>query len=57
MSALKLLHTEWQIAFSEWHLHRTDSCAEVEKTTRINYLNLVREMQQARIESRRECTH
>ena len=53
MSALKLLHTEWQIAFSEWHLHRTDSCAEVEKTARINYLNLVREIQQARIESRR----
>ena len=46
------LHSEWQIAFSEWYLHRTDACAEVEKNARINYLNFIREMKKAK--SKRE---
>jgi hypothetical protein len=48
------LHSEWQIAFAEWHLHRTDECAELEKTARANYLSLIREMRKAKVKSRRE---
>jgi hypothetical protein len=51
---LATLHSEWQIAFAEWHRHRTDECAEAEKNARINYLNLVREMRRAKVKSRRE---
>ena len=50
-----VLHSEWKHAFSEWHRHRTDECAELEKTARLNYLNLIREMRKAKIKSRREC--
>jgi len=48
------LHSEWQLAFAEWHRHRTDECAELEKQARVNYLDLIREMRQAKIKSRRE---
>lgn len=51
---IKTLHSEWQIAFAEWHLHRTDECAELEKTARANYLSLIREMRKAKVKSRRE---
>jgi hypothetical protein len=50
---IKTLHSEWQTAFAEWHLHRTDECAEVEKTARQNYLLLIREMRKAKVKSRR----
>jgi len=49
------LHSEWQLAFAEWHLHRTDECAEAEKNARVSYLSLIREMRKAKIKSRREC--
>ena len=47
------LKSEWQNAFAEWHLHRTDECAELEKTARQNYLSLIREMRKAKVNSRR----
>ena len=47
------LHSEWQIAFAEWHRHRTDECAEAEKNARVSYLSLIREMRKAKIKSRR----
>ena len=50
---ISILHSEWQTAFAEWHLHRTDECAEVEKTARQNYLSLIREMRKAKVNSRR----
>jgi len=46
------LHSEWQFAFAEWHRHRTDSCAEVEKSARLNYLNFIREMRKAKMKSK-----
>ena len=52
---LATLHSEWQIAFAEWHRHRTEECEQKEKNARINYLSLVREMRKAKIKSRREC--
>jgi hypothetical protein len=42
------LKSEWQSAFAEWHRHRTDECAELEKTTRINYLNFIRDVRKAK---------
>lgn len=35
--------TEWQHAFYEWHLHRTDVTADVEKQARKEFLSLIRE--------------
>jgi hypothetical protein len=46
------LHSEWQLAFAEWHRHRTDECAEAEKTARISYLSLIREMRQAKVKAK-----
>ena len=47
----KILHTEWQNAFAEWHLHRTDECAKVEQERRIDYLNFVRKIRRAKVKS------
>ena len=48
------LHSEWQIAFAEWHRHRTEETEQNEKNARINYLSLIREMRKAKIKSRQE---
>ena len=50
---IKTLHSEWQTAFAEWHLHRTEETEQNEKNARINYLSLIREMRKAKVKSRR----
>ena len=42
------LKSEWQSAFAEWHLHRTDETAKVEQLTRSNYLTFIRELRRAK---------
>ncbi len=51
---ISTLHSEWQIAFAEWHLHRTDETEQNEKNARRNYLDLVSAMRKAKVKSRRE---